>query len=334
MIIDKTTGKGCAWSITSKTITKKLLAENILNKLIFRKPRPNRYDLFRVIEFHDGVYVISDRGRELSEEPLWIPSFIDAEIWKQAVSRFRPLKKLDQNIEMYLLPEMGDYLQSLSDAELVSMTRDFLIDLGVIHSPICQRAGNSYYFNENEVYSFDKGSTLFPYMKRIKYNLFPDRYEQCFHIALWRKAVSHFEVGMTLTECIEIFLKTKMTHGAPPGLSPVDQLVLYISPPIFERVPGNNDERTFDHIHMTVGLPNQRFNSWDALQAEVNKYQHEIYQRVLQKLEKDRQFKKYGISINCLKISDVMLLRDFSVEMILELKELKHEVLAESREGL
>ena len=51
-------------------------------------------------------------------------------------------------------------------------------------------------------------------------------------------------------------------------------------------------------------------------------------------MEKDRQFKKYGISINCLKISDVMLLRDFSVEMILELKELKHEVLAESRERL
>lgn len=64
MIIDKTTGKGCAWSITSKTITKKLLAEKILNKLIFRKPRPNRYDLFRVIELHDGVYVISDRGND------------------------------------------------------------------------------------------------------------------------------------------------------------------------------------------------------------------------------------------------------------------------------
>lgn len=92
MIIDKTTGKGCAWRIASKTITKKLLAENILNKLIFRKPRLNRYDLFRVIELHDGVYVMSDRGRELSEKPLWIPSFIDADIWKEAVSRFRPLK--------------------------------------------------------------------------------------------------------------------------------------------------------------------------------------------------------------------------------------------------
>ena len=34
MVVDKSTGKGCAWSIASKTITKKLIAENIIDKLI------------------------------------------------------------------------------------------------------------------------------------------------------------------------------------------------------------------------------------------------------------------------------------------------------------
>lgn len=60
---------------------------------------------------------------------------------------------------------------------------------------------------------------------------------------------------------------------------------------------------------------------WEALQNEVKKYQREIYQQVIQRLEKDRQFKKYGVPVNFLKISNVTLLRDFSLEFIFELKE-------------
>jgi len=55
----------------------------------------------------------------------------------------------------------------------------------------------------------------------------------------------------------------------------------------------------------------------------VKKYQHEIYQRVIQRMETDRSFKRYGVPINFLEISDVTLLRDFSLEFIFELKEPK-----------
>ena len=54
---------------------------------------------------------------------------------------------------------------------------------------------------------------------------------------------------------------------------------------------------------------------------KLKKYQREIYQQVIQRLEKDRQFKKYGVPVNFLKISNVTLLRDFSLEFIFELKE-------------
>ena len=53
----------------------------------------------------------------------------------------------------------------------------------------------------------------------------------------------------------------------------------------------------------------------------MEKYRREIYQRVIQRLEEDRQFKKYGVPINFLKLSDVTLFRDFSMEFIFELKE-------------
>ena len=74
---------------------------------------------------------------------------------------------------------------------------------------------------------------------------------------------------------------------------------------------------------MSVGLPRYQFDSWEALKDEIKKYQFEIYQRVIKKLEQDRQFKKYGVPINFLKLDNVMLLRDFSVEFIFELKEPK-----------
>ncbi len=41
------------------------------------------------------------------------------------------------------------------------------------------------------------------------------------------------------------------------------------------------------------------------------------------KLEKDRQLKRFGIPVNFLQLSDVTLLRDFSIEFIFELKKLE-----------
>ena len=122
--------------------------------------------------------------------------------------------------------------------------------------------------------------------------LFKPLYETCFNITVWRKAVSQFEVGMTLDECINIFLQTELTHNVPREPSSIGRLVQGIAPPMYERVPGNDDESTFDYIRITVGFPRYQFNSWEALQNEVKKYQPEIYQRVAQRIETDCQFKK------------------------------------------
>jgi len=203
MVIDKSTGKGCAWSIASRTITKRLIAEGIIDKPFARKQIRNRYRLLSAKKFSEGqVYVTWQRGSELADEALWTPSFIEAGIWERGASRSQLSERLDRNIEDYLLPEMGEYLQGIPDAELASMTRDFLIEHGVINTPISQREGNTYYFDENEVYSLDTKSERFPYEKRIKYNLFNAEYETCINMNVWHKAVSQFEVGMTLGECM------------------------------------------------------------------------------------------------------------------------------------
>ncbi|MBS5505306.1 MAG: hypothetical protein KHX28_04225 [Oscillospiraceae bacterium] len=322
MVIDRATGKGCAWSIVSKTIAQKLISEGIIGKPLTRVPRKNRYDLVQVISQNGYcISVNSPTADRLAKEPLWAPSFMKPETWRQAVGRFRTHVSLEENVQEFILPEMGEYLQNIPDIDLVSMTKNFLIAHGVINTPISQRAGKTYYFNENEIYSLDEESKLFPYEGRIKFNMFTVKGERCFNMNVWSKSVSQFRIGTTLDECIGIFFKTELVHKEQNSQSPVDQLVQYIGPPIYERIPENQKESTFDRIRVSVGLPRYKFTSLKALRNEIKKYRREIYQQVVQKLEKDRQFKKYGVPINILKLSNVTFLHDFSMEFIFELKE-------------
>ena len=325
MVIDRTTGKGCALSIAAKTVTRNLIADGIIGKTIAKKERPKRSVWLRVRDYGDDwVCIGGNIAHELTEEPLWVPSFIDERIWTQAVSKFHIDSRLDENVVEFLLPEMDEYLQNIPDSELISITRDFLIENGILDQPIRRHKGNTYYFDKSEIYSLDNESKLFPYEGRINHIFTVTGQDAAFfNSGVWIKAAPRFEVGMSLKECIGIFVETELAHRTPQKLSPLDQLIQYIARPVYERVPGNDNVKTFDRIRITVGLPRYQFNSWEALQSEVKKYQHEIYQRVIQRMETDRSFKRYGVPINFLEISDVTLLRDFSLEFIFELKEPK-----------
>ena len=102
MVIDKTTGKGCAWSITARTITQKLVTDGIAGKTIAKKPRYKRDVWLRVIDDGNGqAHIKWDFADKLVEEPLWVPSFIDEGIWTQAVSKFPLDGRLDENAVSY-----------------------------------------------------------------------------------------------------------------------------------------------------------------------------------------------------------------------------------------
>lgn len=166
MKIDKRTGRGCALSIASKTVARQLIDDGIVGKVISRKFLKYRCDSIRIAAFGTGledIYVVLRKGGGKAEQPLWTPTFIEPAIWQQAASQFRPGEKLAESVERYLLPEMDEYLQSLSDSALVSMVREFLLDHGVVNKPIRQCRGITYYFTEDEVYTQDAESTLFPY---------------------------------------------------------------------------------------------------------------------------------------------------------------------------
>lgn len=327
MKIDKRTGRGCALSIASKTVARRLVDDGIDGKVIAWKFRKYRCESIRIAAFGTGledIYVVLRKGVGATEQPLWTPTFIEPAIWQQAASQFWPGERLDRCVEKYLLPEMEDYLQSLTDSTLVSMVREFLLDHGVVNKPIRQCRGITYYFTENEVYTQDTESALFPFEKRLRFNLFDVSNETCVNSAVWTKATTHFKPGMSLMECIGVFLETKNELRPPREFSPLEQLVQEIYPPVFEREPENENTATFDRIRVSVGLPRYHFPSWEVLRSEVKIHRHEIYRLVLDKLENDRRFKRYGVPINFLKLSDVTLLRNYSLEFIFELKEEKN----------
>lgn len=156
MKIDKRTGRGCALSIASKTVARRLVDDGIVGKVIARKSLKYRCDSIRVISYGaelKNVYVVLRKGVGTTEQPLWTPTFIEPAIWQQAASQFWTGERLDRCVEKYLLPEMEDYLQSLTDSTLISMVREFLLDNSVINKPIRQCRGITYYFTEDEVYT-------------------------------------------------------------------------------------------------------------------------------------------------------------------------------------
>lgn len=86
-------------------------------------------------------------------------------------------------------------------------------------------------------------------------------------------------------------------------------------------VPENQNKKTFDRIRIQVVLPRYMFQTWDELKAAVQENRLEIDNRVLDKIKNDRQFIKFGIPVNFIKLTDVTLLRDHTLEYIFELNE-------------
>ena len=114
MKIDKRTGRGCALSIASKTVARRLVDDGIVGKVIARKFLKFRRESIRIAAFGTGledIYVVLRKGVGATEQPLWTPTFIEPAIWQQAASQFWPGERLDRCVEKYLLPEMEDYLQ-------------------------------------------------------------------------------------------------------------------------------------------------------------------------------------------------------------------------------
>lgn len=86
-----------------------------------------------------------------------------------------------------------------------------------------------------------------------------------------------------------------------------------------ERETGNKKVNTFDFIRVDVGVPQGRKDKISFIKNNLA----ELTKRVLKKIENSKRFQKYGVPINFLKLSNVVLRCDDLIEFTFELKDIE-----------
>lgn len=134
---------------------------------------------------------------------------------------------------------------------------------------------------------------------------------------LIRKAVAQLEVGDNI-EKFEYYLLTSKyeKHLKPEGL---DRFILGISDKdiIIGRGPENYNEKTFDYINVYVLICSE----WNNREQYIKDNLKEIAKRAVKKLKESKKFKKFGVTINFLKISKVQFTKN-TIIFTFELKDL------------
>ena len=310
-------------SLIARVIADKLVADGIVGKtLIIRTMKDgteHHYAFFEGRGFSRCAYTPEEAARIQAQ--IWYPSIIEREAWAFAVEGFRRLHNLPYNVEHYLLPLLRGQIEQLSSDELTEIAMNALLDYGIIDCPIKKTEHEIYYFNEAGYYCVDEGGTHFE--NGLKQDIFlssrPFSWPS-FNYNVWWDAVEHFEVGMTLEDCVRIYINTELVIQRGVDWSFIDRLVQSIEKPSYEREPWNQNKKTFDRIRVTVNLPRYMFGTWDELKQAVKDNRQEINKKVLTKIETDRSYKKFGLPVNVLQLSDVVLCRNYTLEYIFELK--------------
>lgn len=188
-----------------------------------------------------------------------------------------------------------------------------------------------YYFDENKIY---KSISLEMAKKRnlkgihfvsedrcfldVRYSMYFPEIEYCTeNLVLWKKAVTKLKEGDTIEDFKNYLSSTRIeSHEKPSG---VDRFIGKIDKPIFVREPENENKNTFDYIYIDILI----IQNWETDKMEyIKENMYEIRRRVVEKLQNDRSFEKYGVPINFLKISRITLKRDSILQFVFELKEI------------
>ena len=91
--------------------------------------------------------------------------------------------------------------------------------------------------------------------------------------------------------------------------------------PVFGRYPENNNKKTFDYIHTAVPIC-----AVEDKMAFVRERYMDIARYVAADLSNRRSFKRYGVPLNCLRVTDCTLTGDGCLALVFELKEIGKEI--------
>lgn len=182
-----------------------------------------------------------------------------------------------------------------------------------------------YYFNSEGVYCSDSLKNLYNRGMRGIIQTYDDKYRAYstykpeFNNVSQRivsRAITTLEEGDTISKFFEYLetLEPKPRQELPTGL---DRFITRICPIRIQREYGNKNTKTFDFIYVDVCI----ISEWETDRKQyIKENMPEIKKRVVTKIEESKQFKRYGIPINFLKLTSITLTRDDVLHFIFELK--------------
>lgn len=310
--------KGAAW-IVSEIVAAQLVKEGIINKPVVFRESPDGCFLGRINDRHYLTYdsVPAPSGSDHPVE-LWMPESIPADRWQTAIAQFNPHEKLTEGVIRCLIPLYSDIKELVPYDQLLERTERILLGEGILLKPVRIKGQDMYLFDESGIYRKTQKPTEYN-STRSQFLLWSSRK---IGSAVWTKAAKRFEEGDTLRECIDCYYQTKI-YSNPISHSPLDLLVTKVYPASFERVPENDDNKTFDFIRVYVNLSHTVYDSWEQLKLGVQENKKAIDSMVIEKVVSDRRFKRFGIPFSALRLSSITLTKGYFLEYVFELKKVK-----------
>lgn len=310
--------KGAAW-IISEMVVEQLVNEGIIDEPVVLREDQDGLFLGR---FNKRLYLTYDSDPALSSVyqsvKLWMPESIPADKWQTAVAQFDSHKNLAENISRRLISQYSDIKELVPYKQLLEKTESILLGAGILHKPIRIKGQDMYFFDEAGIYRRKPRPPEY-YSIRSHFLLWDNR---VIGTAVWTKAVMSFQEGNTLRECIDLYYQTKI-YSNPPCYSPLELLVTKVYPATYERVPENENKRTFDFIRVYVNLSHTVYDSWDQLREGVQNNKNAISNMVVEKIANDQRFKRFGVPISALRLSSITLTKGYALEYIFELKDIE-----------
>ena len=197
--------------------------------------------------------------------------------------------------------------------------------LYMINKVFVEREGHSYGFNYRGEFACIGKSSYEGKEAKVNEELMADVFNffttTSAQFKLVRQIIAKLEIGDTIkTLNDKVVQERKRRRDKYKEEHPDDsfeRFITKIDKPVFERATDNLQKETFDFIRVDVSI----VTTWHEDRMKyIQKNQHEITKRVIERIQDSKRFQAMGVPINFWKISSITLTRDSILEYLFELK--------------
>ena len=228
-----------------------------------------------------------------------------------------------------LILELGDTVETLQK-NILRFEKTYKRKEGIYNTIYQIKNDKFYFFNKDGIYSgLNEKEMLKSDVKiyietasreKVRYRTHPAELMNFLNPEydwnIFVTAMLKLKVGDTLEKLDEYY--QNLVSEKEIWSKSLKRFITKIERPIFICMPENpKKDNTFDFINVDVNI----ISEWPNKKQYIKMNIKEINKTVLDKIEKSRSFKKYGIPVNYLKISKVTLRKDLnSLHYVIELK--------------